>query len=445
MRVIRILAVAAAFMLPAAASADDVYDFFKAYLQGKATEYPASKKKLTTREVQATSVSVWKSWRRALRKVESDTLARMTRDSTTFQSKWRLPPELENDATMNFTWFSKGQRPATGYPMYIYLHGSGPKDQEYATGQKLARSFADAPSVYFLPQIPNEGGYYRWWQRAKLWAWQKVLRLALAAGDVDPDKIYFTGISEGAYGTQRLTAYFADYLAGGGAMAGGEPLKNAPAVNCANTAFLLYTGDHDTGFYRNTLTKYTGEAFDSLRHSQGDTLYTHDIRLIPGRGHGIDYSQTTPWLAQYKRNPYPRYVAWEDFAMDGCRRKGFYNLLIGKRPAEGDDARTFYEERIAGDTIFLKVENVEYSTIDKDKVWGIELRFSRKYTPATGGRLTIFLNRELVNLGHKLTVVVNDSARFSGKVVENEASMVNSCAAFGDPRRLYTAQIDVEY
>lgn len=443
-RFIVIFVMALTMSLPA--GADDVYDFFKAYLKGTQTSYPANKKKLSPKEVQQSQVDVWKSWRRALRKIESDTLARMTKDSLTFENKWRLPPDLENDATMKFTWLSKGSKPSTGYPMIIYLHGSGPKDQEYATGQKLARAFNDAPSVYFVPQIPNEGGYYRWWQKAKIWAWQKLLRLTLASGDINPDKIYFTGISEGAYGTQRLTSYFADYLAGGGAMAGGEPLKNAPAENCANTPFLLFTGDRDTGFYREKLTRYGLAAFDSLSAAakqHGDTLYTHNIQLIPGRGHSIDYSGATPWLITHTRNPYPKYVAWEDFEMDGCRRDAFYNLMITERPQPGSDARTFYEERIKGDTILLKVENVAYSTAEKDNVWGIELKFNRKYTPATSGKLTIFLNRALVDLNNPITVMLNGKQAFQGKVSENLSSMVNSCAAFGDPRRLFTAQIDL--
>ena len=433
---------AAVFAIALTAGADDVYDFFKAWLKGTAKTYEGSRKKLSVKEVQLNSVAVWKSWRRALRKIEPDTLGRMNKDSLTYAGKWRLPPELENNATMNFTWFSKGARPSAGYPMFLYLHGSGPREQEYANGLKLTRSFNDAPSVYFVPQIPNEGGYYRWWQRAKVWAWQKLLRLALASGDVDPDRIYITGISEGAYGTQRLTSFFADYLAGGGAMAGGEPLKNAPAENLANTPFSLLTGDHDTGFYRNTLTKYAKEAFDSLSAAH-DSLYKHNIQIIPGRGHAIDYSTTTPWLAAHTRNPYPKYVAWENFEMDGCRRDGFYNLYVSEHPSTQAGERVFYEETIKGDTINLRVEKVEYTTTEKDNVWGIEMKFKRKYTPVDGGRLTVYLNRSLVNLGHRLTVMVNGKQAFSGKVQENLSSMVNSCAAFGDPRRIYTAQIDV--
>ena len=433
----------AVFALVLSASADDVYDFFKSYLNGRAKTYQGSKKKMSLKEVQQNSVAVWKSWRRALRKVEPDTLGRMNKDSLTYVGKWRLPPDLENDATMNFTWFSKGARPSAGYPMFLYMHGSGPKAQEYANGLKLTHAFNDGPAVYFVPQIPNEGGYYRWWQRAKVWAWQKMLRLAFASGDIDPDRIYITGISEGAYGTQRLASFFADYLAGGGAMAGGEPLKNAPAENLANTPFSLLTGDHDSGFYRNTLTKYAKDALDSLS-SAHDSLYVHNVQLLQGCGHAINYYTTTPWLAAHKRNPYPKYVAWEDFEMDGCRRDGFYNLFVNESPAVEEGARVFYEETIKGDTINLKVQKVEYTTVEKDNVWGIEMKFKKKYTPLDNGKITIYLNRSLANLSHRLTVVVNGRQVFNGKVLENLSSMVNSCAAFGDPRRLYTAQIDVD-
>ena len=64
--------------------------------------------------------------------------------------------------------------------------------------------------------------------------------------------------------------------------------------------------------------------------------------------------------------------------------------------------------------------------------------------PVGQRKITIYLNRSLANLSHRLTVVVNGRQVFNGKVLENLSSMVNSCAAFGDPRRLYTAQIDVD-
>ena len=72
-----------------------------------------------------------------------------------------LPTELEPDATMNFYLGVKGEKADKGYPVIIYLHGSGPREAEWATGLKLALRFDDSPSMYIIPQIPNEGGWYR--------------------------------------------------------------------------------------------------------------------------------------------------------------------------------------------------------------------------------------------------------------------------------------------
>ena len=89
--------------------------------------------------------------------------------------------------------------------------------------------FQDEPRLYFIPQIPNEGQWYRWYQRSKQFAWERLLRQALLRSDVNPDKVYVFGISEGGYGSQRIASFYADYWAAAGPMAGGEPRKNAPA------------------------------------------------------------------------------------------------------------------------------------------------------------------------------------------------------------------------
>lgn len=88
---------------------------------------------------------------------------------------WNIPSELEPNAKMNFYLGVKGDKPENGYPVFLYLHGSGPRANEWATGLKLAKYFNDGPSMYIVPQIPQEGEWYRWWQRSKQWAWELSL------------------------------------------------------------------------------------------------------------------------------------------------------------------------------------------------------------------------------------------------------------------------------
>ena len=352
---------------------------------------------------------------------------------------WQLPAELEPNAEWNYYWGRKGQAEGA-MPLYIYLHGSGPRDMEWQTGYRLAQWFDDAPCYYYIPQIPQEGPWYRWYQRSKQWAYEQLLRYALASDSIDPDRIYLFGISEGGYGSQRLASFYADYLAAAGPMAGGEPLKNAPAENCSHIGFSLLTGAQDKGFYRDELTYWTQQAFDSLQ-VRNPGRYAHRINLIPGRGHSIDYRLTTPWLSHFRRNAQPRTFDWEDFEMDGRRREGFYNLQVLRR---SDAYRQMYRMAIDGQTVRLTVEDIAYTTTQLDSVWGIEMRFARTFTPRTTGKVRLYLSEELVDLTQPVTVYLNGRKAFHGRLDLDERWLHESLKLFGDPRRIFPAAVELE-
>ena len=279
---------------------------------------------------------VWAAWCEANRELNEQKLAKPEDLQKGVKSAWNLPETLEKNAVMPYYYGVKGST-AGKLPLFLYLHGSGPKEQEWATGLILGNRFQDGPSLYFIPQIPNEGDYYRWWQVAKQFAWEKLIRQALVEGNVDANRLYVFGISEGGYGSQRLASFYADYWAAAGPMAGGEPLKNAPVENCANIGFSFLTGADDTGFYRNILTYYTQIAFDSAQlarplDADKRPLFVHRINLLPGMQHHIKYDLTTPWLKNFVRNPYPKTVLWEDYDMDGRHRSGFYGEPTGRMP-----------------------------------------------------------------------------------------------------------------
>ena len=355
---------------------------------------------------------------------------------------WALPDSLEPNARMNFYLGAKGEKPKDGYPVFIYLHGSGPRENEWATGLRLARMFQDGPSMYIVPQIPQEGEWYRWWQRSKQWAWEKILRILLSMPEVDKNRIYVFGISEGGYGSQRLASFYADYWAAAGPMAGGEPLVNAPVENIGNVPFSFLTGDKDYMFYRHLLTKTTGEKLDSMQRIYPNE-YKHRVELIPDKGHSIDYTPTTPWLAQHKRNAQPRHFIWENLEMDGLKRNAFYNLQVLK---EDDTFRTQYEFTANADnSIDLKVDAVKYNTTWKDPRWGIDMLFSKDLTPAQHGHLRIFLSDQIVDLNQKVTIRINGKQVFNGKVKASKKALKLSQKLWGDPMRDFQHAVEVEW
>lgn len=417
--------------------------FFSDYLSGK-TEVFNDNNSIKLSDLRQQQQLVWEAWKNANNNFSEQKLIQLGKLAEGKSDNWQLPENLEPNAVMPYYWGSKGEgKPEGGYPLYVYTHGSGPKDAEWATGLQICQKFDDAPSVYFIPQIPNMGNYYRWWQKSKQFAWEKLLRQAFVSGDINPNNVYFFGISEGGYGSQRLASFYADYLAGAGPMAGGEPLKNAPVENCRNIAFSLLTGADDRGFYRNKLTQYVKNEFEKFE-TQNPGSFIHRIELIPGRQHGIDYRPTTPWLKQYIRNPYPKSVSWENFEMDGIYRKGFYNIQVKERSNDDSKSRTYYELTIKGNDIHLKADVVTYKTTETDPNWGIELKFEKSYQPATKGKVIIYLCPELVDLNKKITLTVNGKKAFKGIVQPDLRHIVNSCATFFDPARLYPAAIEVD-
>ena len=355
---------------------------------------------------------------------------------------WTLPDSLEPNAKMNFYLGVKGDMPKDGYPVFLYLHGSGPREHEWANGLRLAKMFQDGPSMYIVPQIPQEGAWYRWWQRSKQWTWERILRILMSMPEVDKNRIYVFGISEGGYGSQRLASFYADYWAAAGPMAGGEPLINAPVENLAHVPLSFLTGDKDFMFYRHLLTKTTGEKLDSMQRLFPNE-YKHRVELIPDKGHSIDYTPTTPWLAQHKRNAQPRHFIWENLEMDGLKRNAFYNLQVLE---ETDAYRTRYEFTANADnSIDIKVNGVKYNATWKDPHWGIDMLFSKDLTPAQHGNLRIFLSDQLVDLKKKVTVRINGKQVFCGKVKSSKKTRKLSQELWGDPMRDFKHAVEVNW
>ncbi len=403
-------------------------------------------KLIKNKDIAQNQKMVWAAWCEANRELNEQKLAKPEDLQKGVKASWNLPETLEKNAVMPYYYGVKGST-AGKLPLFLYLHGSGPKEHEWSTGLILGNRFQDGPSLYFIPQIPNEGDYYRWWQVAKQFAWEKLIRQALVEDNVDANRLYVFGISEGGYGSQRLASFYADYWAAAGPMAGGEPLKNAPIENCANIGFSFLTGADDTGFYRNTLTYYTQIAFDSAQlarplDADKRPLFVHRINLLPGMQHHIKYDLTTPWLKNFVRNPYPKTVLWEDYEMDGRHRSGFYNLQVLASPSEN---RTYYDMNIHNNVMTINIKEVEYTAVERDKHWGIEMRFNRIYTNAKGGRLRIYLNNELIDMKKPVTVIVNGKELYRKNVRANLQDMINSCTEYFDPYRVYPASIEVNY
>lgn len=431
-------------------------DYFSSSLKGEATDFTAESP-LTAADVEAAGNYVWDIWRTAVKRAPGERIPELTSHYrlddwgkvSVPDGQWSVP-----EGKMWVFYGSKGSRPADGYPLILFLHGSGSDaNGEWTACLSWAQYFNDGPSAYFVPKSPQGGTGTRWFQPSKQEKWEQLLRQAMTKDNIDCHKIYVAGISEGAYGSQRLASFYPDYLAGAGPIAGGEFLANCPPENFANLAFTLQTGADDTSYGRSYLTQRVDSLLNLLEAAHPG-YYKHKVELQPGKGHSCDYTLTTPWLVENTRNATPKYFYYENFGMGDINdeprryRDAFYNVRVLEPSDDRSNAmvRSTYEMNISGNNVNLTVNNVTLTETDpvSPATGTVNIGVDKKFTPASKGRVRIYLNSSLVDLSQPVTVSVNGSQKFSGNVTLSGRTIAETCALFFDPLRLFPAYVDVD-
>ena len=107
--------------------AKKVSNYFADKLQGEVVTFGCNDK-ISLEDIDAKRASVWECWREAVNNYNEEKLiapyaATEPRDT----GYWRLPEDLEPKAVMPYYFIKKGDKPSEGYPLYLYMHGSGDK------------------------------------------------------------------------------------------------------------------------------------------------------------------------------------------------------------------------------------------------------------------------------------------------------------------------------
>lgn len=343
---------------------------------------------------------------------------------------------------MPFVLFKRGECPKGGWPMFIATHGGGCdptaphkhasrfNNSEWSAQIRLASSVYPNNAIYFVPRMPNDK-HGRWWYGYSQDIYMNLIRQAILFCNVNPNKIYFIGISEGGYATYRLAPFFADKWGACGAMAAGDLPATCPAENLKVTPFTTSVGEFDQGFQRCNYAKTYHDYLNKLAAKQANS-YVNKIDVQKGRGHGIDYSVAPQWAYQHTRNPHPLSFHWINYELDKQYRSDFFWLEA--QPVEG--CTISYETRIdqATNSIYLTINKVTRQ--EQNAV----------YQPHTGGKVKIHLNDQLVQLDKGINVYVNGKQILSNhKVNRTMQAILRSIALKGDPTQIYTANLEIAY
>lgn len=208
--------------------------------------------------------------------------------------QWTSP-----NGTLLYRKFTPELKPGEKYPLIIFLHGAGERGENnvtQVTGQDafLNLIFGEEGAKYsaylIAPQCPN----------GKKWCevdWGKpdshvtpeepsyamkllheLLQEMKAKDQIDPNRIYVTGLSMGGYGTYDFIIRYPEEVAAAMPICGGadnEKLASMPELK--NIPIWIFHGGAD-GVVK---TQRSRNAFEALRKNGCDVQYTE----FPGVGH----------------------------------------------------------------------------------------------------------------------------------------------------------------
>lgn len=140
-------------------------------------------KKLSLKNLDEARLALWTAWGQANEKLEEQPLPDLQDLGSVTPHFW----DMIGEDPMPFYWGRKGDSNAQDLPLFINIHGSGPKAHEWKANLYWVQKYEDGPSVYFVPQIPSEQRY-RWWFQPEQLAWEKLFRLAFLDKQINPNK-----------------------------------------------------------------------------------------------------------------------------------------------------------------------------------------------------------------------------------------------------------------
>ena len=178
----------------------------------------------------------------------------------------------------------KGKR-----PLILFLHGSGERGNDNLPlvakhgPPKIVKKNADFPFVVVSPQCPSGE---RWDSKVLL----ALLDDVIAKHDVDPQRIYLTGLSMGGYGSWMLAAAAPERFAAIVPICGGGDPKDAGKIK--SLPIWVFHGAKDTA----VSLKKSEEMVAALKEAGSDVKFT----VYPNAKHDS-------WTATYNN---PKLYEW---------------------------------------------------------------------------------------------------------------------------------------
>ncbi len=322
-------------------------------------------------------------------------------------------------------------------PMIVIMHGMGGSGAN--TIQKWVERLEDK-FVILCPTYPMGA----WWsQNAENFVLQLINGIR-AKYPIDPNRIFLSGLSNGAIGAYLMGMFYPDRFAGVVPIAGGITKRLMSfLVNLNNTPMYVIQGEFDPIFP----IELTRRTYKILSDFKSPVIYReHKERGAAHGGHFLPESEVpalVEWLTKQKRNTSPKVVR---LTREENHMKRVFWVRVSKGlklaalqiPGPEMEPLNIHDGRIA--TLFAIDKGNNRFTVRGKNVLEFELYLSSDYIDFKKPVVVTF--QAIQDKGDKLTPGEKFVA-YNKKVEKNTSVLLRSFKEFHDENFFYDAKITI--
>lgn len=371
-----------------------------------------------------------------------------------------------SERTMHYSGTIIGDKPDSGYPLYIALHGGGelPKSQNDRQWERMKTFYRNSIDTGIYVAVRGISDSWDLHSRPHSYPlYDKLIENMIAYEGIDPNRVYLLGFSAGGDGVYQVSARMPDRWAAC-SMSAGHP-NGINATNMINTPLLLQVGELDSEFNRNRAAVNYYEMLRAFSSDRGG--YWAELFLHKGAGHN-NWSDHDPlgrtqpvlefpmawrdladettimrdtnainWLKPFKRNAHPRRVIWH---------------TPTRAPLRGHHSGSYISESHA-EGLSLSQNQMYWLEVDGQECGGHVVAdyfmdsnsFEIQVSDSKCHHLSLLLSQKMVDDESEIEVYVNGSLKKRHHFAAHPNIMVETLLSRGDPQYMFHDRIDVRF
>ena len=355
---------------------------------------------------------------------------------------------------MNIEYSVIGEKPPSGYPLYICLHGGGGtaewiNDCQWCDMQAYYCGSVSV-GVYVAPRgITNTWNLH--FVRDSYELYDRLIVYMILCYGVDPNRVYLLGFSAGGDGVYQIVPRMADRWAAA-SMSSGHP-NGVRVQNLYHVPFLIQVGELDKAYNRCRVGAEYGVKLSELQQKYPDG-FAHECWIHKDKGHNYkdnDYFQceyavlcnpkawlesgdcmsvkrntnAIAWVSQYRRNPLPTHLIWD--VSTHADRSPMYKGLTAP-------SKLFYWIDIGGQSSEICATCIE-ACVDRDTN-----SIHVKNASRCGAWLRILISSSMVDLQRNVKVSIGDQ-EFQVKLYASLQMLSRTLLERGDPNFMFESEV----